>query len=213
MRRSATIEAINSADCVFARRPSLVRAKPMHARGSSVRAGVRSSSGSGNERASPITVYRRRAWRLEVPRSAPISMGNALRWPRTALSGATRTGEGPWHPPRRRPSAEGTSPARDRLASRRHLRLDRRVVSSPGGEYNAGGPLMVLIGPAWGALYCRLARLRAPCALKVVNSRQEHFQDRRGVRPVIADHQIHSRLLALQWRLTIDGGNWRQPDN
>ena len=139
MRRSATIEAINSADCVFARRPSLVRAKPMHARGSSVRAGVRSSSGSGNERASPITVYRRRAWRLEVPRSAPISMGNALRWPRTALSGATRTGEGPWHPPRRRPSAEGTSPARDRLASRRHLRLDRRVVSSPGGEYNAGG--------------------------------------------------------------------------
>ena len=25
---------------------------------------------------------------------------------------------------------------------------------------------MILIGPAWGALYCRLARLRAPCALK-----------------------------------------------
>jgi hypothetical protein len=81
----------------------------MHAR---ARAGVRSSSGSGNERASPITVYRRRAWRLEVPRSAPISMGNALRWPRTALSGTTRTGEGPWHPPAAGPPLR----ARRRLA-------------------------------------------------------------------------------------------------
>ena len=32
MRRSATIDAINSADCVFARRPSLVKAKAMLAR-------------------------------------------------------------------------------------------------------------------------------------------------------------------------------------
>jgi len=93
-------------------------------------------------------------------------MSNALRWPRTALSGATRTGRRPVASPRRRPSAESTSPARGRLVSRRHLRLDRRVVSSPGGEYNAGAPLVILIAPAWGALYCRLARLRDPCALK-----------------------------------------------
>ena len=47
IRRSATIDAINSADCAFAKRPSLVSAMAMHARRSSGRAGVRSSSGSG----------------------------------------------------------------------------------------------------------------------------------------------------------------------
>ena len=182
----------------------------MHARRSSARAGVRSSSGSGNERASPIPVYRRRASRLEVPRSAPISMSNALRWPRTALSGATRTGRRPVaSPPRRRPSAEGTSPARDRLASRRHLRLDRRVVSSPGGEYNAGAPLVILIGPGLGRALLSSGAPARPLRAQVVNSRQEHLQDRRGVRPVIADHQIHGRLITLQGRLTIDGSNWR----
>jgi hypothetical protein len=141
----------------------------MHARRSSARAGVRSSSGSGNERASPIPVYRRRASRLEGPRSAPISMSNALRWPRTALGGATRTGRRPMAPPRRRPSAEGTSPARDRLASRRHLRLDRRVVSSPGGEYNAWRPARDLDRPRPRARFIVVWRA---CATPARSSRQ-----------------------------------------